>query len=81
MPPENHKIDPSDLSDNWVDLDADTGAKSYRGQREDGTVWEKIKYWFGYKLHLIVDADYELPVAFRVTKAYPFGGQAGPCFD
>jgi len=51
------------------DLDADTGAKSYRGQREDGTVWEKIKYWFGYKLHLIVDADYELPVAFTVTPA------------
>lgn len=51
------------------DLDADTGVKSYRGQREDGTVWEKIKYWFGYKLHLIVDADYELPVAFTVTPA------------
>jgi len=51
------------------DLDADTGAKSYQWQREDGTVWEKIKYWFGYKLHLIVDADYELPVAFTVTPA------------
>jgi hypothetical protein len=51
------------------DLDADTGAKSYRGKREDGTVWEKVQYWFGYKLHLIIDADYELPVAYRVTKA------------
>jgi len=51
------------------DLDADTGVKSYRGKREDGTVWEKIKYWFGYKLNLIVDADYELPVALKVTKA------------
>jgi len=51
------------------DLDADTGAKKYQGQREDGTMWEKIKYWFGYKLHLIVDADYELPVAFKVTPA------------
>lgn len=51
------------------DLDADIGVKSYQGQREDGTTWEKIKYWFGYKLHLIVDADYELPVAFKVTPA------------
>ncbi|MDI9456433.1 MAG: transposase [Bacillota bacterium] len=51
------------------DLDADTGVKSYQWQREDGSVWEKIKYWFGYKLHLIVDADYELPVAFTVTPA------------
>jgi hypothetical protein len=25
--------------------------------------------WYGYKLHLLVDADYELPVAFEVTKA------------
>nr|WP_205665643.1 transposase [Anoxybacter fermentans] len=32
-------------------------------------MWKKIKNWFGYKLHLIVDADYELPVEFEVTKA------------
>ena len=51
------------------DLDADTGIKKYRGVREDGTKWEKVKSWFGYKLDLIVDADYELPVAFNVTKA------------
>lgn len=25
--------------------------------------------WFGYRLHLVVDADYELPVAFKLTKA------------
>ena len=29
--------------------------------------YEKTMSWFGYKLHLIVDANYELPVAFRVT--------------
>ena len=51
------------------DVDADTGAKSYKGQREGASAWAKIKYWFGYKLHLIVDADYELPVAFKVTPA------------
>ena len=25
--------------------------------------------WFGYKLHLVVDTTYELPVAYKVTKA------------
>ena len=51
------------------DTDANTGIKKYHGIREDGTAWEKITSWFGYKLHLIVDAKYELPVAFSVTKA------------
>ena len=51
------------------DLDADHGAKTYRGEREDGTQWEEVRRWFGYKLHLVVDADYELPVAYEVTKA------------
>lgn len=51
------------------DIDANKGIKVYNGKREDGTLWEKVKEWFGYKLHLIVDADYELPVAFEVTKA------------
>jgi len=51
------------------DLDANYGVKKYNGKREDGTLWEKVTTWFGYKLHLIVDADYELPVAFSVTPA------------
>jgi len=51
------------------DLDADWGTKTYQGVREDGTVWEKITHWFGYKLHLLVDAVYELPLAYAVTKA------------
>ena len=51
------------------DPDADWGAKTYKGTKKDGTVWEKVKHWFGYKVHLIVDADYELPVAYDVTRA------------
>jgi hypothetical protein len=51
------------------DPEADWGTKTYRGIREDGTTWEKIKSWFGYKVYLIVDADYELPVAYGVTRA------------
>lgn len=51
------------------DTDADVGTKTYRGRREDGTLWEKVQRWFGYKVHLVVDAEYELPVAYAVTKA------------
>ena len=51
------------------DIDADWGKKVYRGVRGDGTRWEKVKSWFGYKLHLVVDATYELPVGYCVTKA------------
>jgi hypothetical protein len=48
------------------DPDAEWGKKSYRGTKKDGTTWEKVKSWFGYQLHLIVDSNYEIPVAFEV---------------
>ena len=51
------------------DWDADYGKKDYRGQRDDGTIGSQETTWFGYKIHLIVDATYELPVAWTVTKA------------
>lgn len=51
------------------DTDADWGAKTKRKTRADGTAYEKVKRWFGYKLHLLVDAEHELPVAYEVTKA------------
>lgn len=51
------------------ETDADYGKKEYRGQNKDGSTWEKIVKWFGYKLHLVVDATYELPIAYKITKA------------
>lgn len=51
------------------DKDADWGKKEYRGKREDGTLWEKVISWFGYKVHLLVDTKYELPISYEVTKA------------
>ena len=56
-------------ADGRRDTDADFGAKRHREVKADGTLYERVRYWFGYKLHLIVDADYELPVAYRVTRA------------
>ncbi len=51
------------------DTDADWGKKSYRGQREDGSLWERVVKWFGYKIHLIVDTTYEIPIGYRITRA------------
>ena len=51
------------------DQDADVGVKTYKGVKKDGAPYEKVKTWFGYRLHLICDVNYELPVAFEVTKA------------
>jgi hypothetical protein len=51
------------------DRDGDWGVKAYRGTDENGRLWERVKRWFGYKVHLIVDAVYEIPVGFEVTKA------------
>ncbi len=49
--------------------DADWGVKTYRGQRPDGTAWEKVVKWFGFELHLLVDATHELPVNYQLTQA------------
>jgi len=51
------------------DTDADWGTKTYRGTHKDGTAWEKVFRWFGYKIHMVVDTVYEMPLGFRVTKA------------
>jgi len=51
------------------DTDACFGVKKQRGIDKDGKPWEKFTRWFGYKLHLVVDSVYELPVARTVTPA------------
>jgi hypothetical protein len=51
------------------DPDADYGRKTYRGVSKDGKPWATVKKWFGYQLHLIVDSDYEIPVAYEVMTA------------
>jgi hypothetical protein len=63
----------ADAADNDIDRrgehDADWGVKTYRGKREGGAAWEKVVRWFGFELHLLVDATHELPLNYRVTKA------------
>lgn len=50
------------------ETDADWGVKTYRGLR-NGKPWEKVVRWFGFELHLLVDAQHEMPVNYRVTRA------------
>ena len=49
--------------------DADQGTKRYESVDKDGTLREQITHWVGWKLHLVVDADTELPVSYEVTEA------------
>lgn len=52
-----------------ADPDADWGLKRKTEVDAEGRPFERLKKWFGYKLHLLVDADSELPVAYEVTRA------------
>jgi len=56
-------------TDRRRESDADWGVKSYHGTRADGTMWKKVVTWFGFKLHLLVDSTYEMPLGFKLTKA------------
>ena len=56
-------------ADGRRDADGKWGVKTYQYTRKDGSVWEQVKRWFGYKLHLLVDTTYEIPLAFEVTRA------------
>jgi len=56
-------------ADGRSETDARKGVKTYSGVRKDGTAWEKVITCFGFKVHLLVDAVYELPIAYAVTDA------------
>lgn len=56
--------------DKRSDKEANWGVKRYT-ESKNGKGEKEIKKtnWFGYRLHLIVDVKYELPVAYKVTQA------------
>ena len=58
-----HHQNPSDKDARW----GARGAGHHSGPAKDKQL--DLYYWFGYKLHLVVDALYELPVSFKVTPA------------
>ena len=58
-----HHQNPSDKDARW-------GAKGAGYHSEPAKDKQRnLYYWFGYKLHLVVDALYELPVSFKLTPA------------
>ncbi len=61
--------DADNTPDGRRDIDANWSKKVSKGKNKDGSAWSKTKSWFGYKLHLISDATYELPVAYKLCKA------------
>jgi len=63
-----NRKEPSDTDAAW----------GQNGRREKGIA----AWWFGYKLHLAVDVDAELPLAYTVTSANVYdGSQLSPLLD
>jgi IS5 family transposase len=58
-----HRDTPSDPDARW----GAKGAGHHSGPAKDKQ--GDLYYWFGYKLHMVVDALYELPVSFQLTPA------------
>lgn len=56
-------------SGNRGERDADWCKKEYTITKKNGERVVKTKKWFGFRLHLLSDATYELPVDYEVTKA------------
>ena len=67
-----HREHPSDTDAGWgakkksnIQGEGETREGNRKGKKEEPHIY----YWFGYKLHLIIDALYELPMAFVLTPA------------
>jgi transposase len=58
-----HWKNPSDKEARWGAKGASHHSAPAKDKQRD------LYYWFGYKLHLVVDALYELPVSFKLRAA------------
>lgn len=65
---DQNKEERAKSTDRRGDALADWG-KKYSYSNDHGKKKKITKTWYGYKVHLAVDATYELPVAYTVTKA------------
>ena len=73
------KVGASDPDASWSAKGSKEGAKGGKakaqseGEKAEGGKKKKAKddlyWWFGYKVHLLVDTKYEIPIAFIVTTA------------
>jgi len=51
------------------DHEANWGKHVMRNEGADGSITETVKKWFGFKLHLIADVRYELPITYTLLQA------------
>ena len=42
--------------------------KEYQGIREGGSEWSETERCLGFKLHVLTNAKYELPVAYNASR-------------
>lgn len=66
----------SDPDATWSGKGSKEASKSRKAQRKEGEKGKKedkdkkdLYWWFGYKVHLLVDTRYEVPIATTVTTA------------
>ena len=58
-----------DVNDARCDMDADYTIKENYYKDKDGVTQAKKKTYFGYRVHILGDTNYELPIEYTVTKA------------
>jgi transposase len=64
-----HREHPSDTDARWGAKKKSTSKTEGETAEGDNQKGKDVYYWFGYKLHLVIDAFYELPMAFVLTPA------------
>lgn len=57
------------INDARCDMDADYTIKETYYKDKDGITQVKKKTYFGYRVHILADTRYELPIEYTVTKA------------
>ena len=58
-----------DITDARCDMDADYTIKEKYYKDKDGVTQVKKTTYFGYRVHILGDTNYELPIEYTVTKA------------
>ena len=69
LPSAANRLSKKKNPDGRSEVDATKGVKTYSGIHPDGSPWKTVKKCFGFKINLIVDAVYELPVEYSITDA------------
>jgi transposase/IS5 family transposase len=65
-----HRTHPSDKDAKWgAKKKGNHPEKKKDGEKANQKKEPDIYYWFGYKLHLLIDALYEIPITFELTPA------------